>query len=38
MMNALAMFGLIVLIVWIMFLFDWMARRKERRTHDRPVR
>jgi hypothetical protein len=38
MMNALATFGGIALVLWIIVLLDWMARRKDRRTKQSAAR
>lgn len=37
MINALIFVGLIVLVVSVVALLDWLARRKDQQSHGKPV-
>ena len=37
MMNAFGILGGIILVAAIIVLFDWLARRKERQSKQRPA-
>ena len=35
--NAFGIIGGIILVSWIIAILDWLARRKERRSKQRPA-
>jgi len=37
MANAFGILGGIALVAWIIVLFDWLGRRKERQSKHRPA-